>query len=399
MKNNKQPYTIHLGFSGFPRGTASVQRTRLTFKGLALCGHQPLIINKISHHEKGYTKKIAHTADQIRIVNTAWLPYRPDSFIARNINKLSGYVGEFLFLVKKRKQIKTAIVYSNYFAEFPYYWMLSKILGFKLIHQYVEFFSKIPGRNSFFTRLNDRLIDYHIQQYCDGIIGISNYLIQHIQTKAPNKPIIKLPAVCDFDELKPIPLSEEGPFIMYCGTIYYEAVIEFIIDIFDRLKKDCVYDGKLMLVISGNQDGDWDQLQQRLNQSPAKDLIIVKNNIPYSTLLSLYKTADLLLIPLRNTIQDIARFPHKVGEYTAAGRPVVSTNVGELKQYFTDGENALLTDEYDLDQYVQKIKSVITDPTKYNAIGNKGHELGLAKFDYHSQGKSLHQFIEQLHKK
>jgi hypothetical protein len=83
-------YVIHLGFSGFPTGLASVQRTLLTFKGLKEAGASPLIINKISHHQYSDNQKVKHFQG-IPFVNTAWSNSKPPGFIKRNINKFSGY--------------------------------------------------------------------------------------------------------------------------------------------------------------------------------------------------------------------------------------------------------------------------------------------------------------------
>ena len=96
--------------------------------------------------------------------------------------------------------------------------------------------------------------------------------------------------------------------------------------------------------------------------------IVLKSNIAYQDLLSLYKRADVLLIPLRDTIQDNARFPHKIGEYTASKRPILSTNSGELKYYFKDGVSALLTEEYSENAYVEKLTAALILTGRYMKV-------------------------------
>ena len=44
--------------------------------------------------------------------------------------------------------------------------------------------------------------------------------------------------------------------------------------------------------------------------------------------------SEALLIPLRNTIQDIARFPNKLSEYVGVSGLIITTDVGEIKDYF-----------------------------------------------------------------
>lgn len=393
-------YIIHLGFSGFPKGNASVQRTRLTFKGLKEQGHNCFIINKISHHEKQVKFKSKWSRSEgIAYINTALLDYRPDSILTRNLNKVSGYVGEFILLFKYRKKIQTAILYSNYFAELPYYRLLSKMFNFKIVYQYVEFFSKIPGRDSFFTKINDKLIDNYFFKFCHGVICISDYLMEHLRSKDKGIPAIKLPANCDYNALERVKSVQIDPYIMYCGTIYYEEVIVFILDIFENLKENNSYKGNLLLILSGNHDTKWVQLSSRLNSHPYFESIILRKNQPINDILPYYLAADVLLIPLRNTIQDVARFPHKIGEYTASKRPIISTNVGEVKKYFIDGISAILTETYAVEEYAQKLSEALTQKEWLSVVGKKGYEIGIQNFDYRAQSKKLSDFIWLINKR
>ncbi len=388
-------FIVHLGFSGFPKGMASVQRTFFTFKGLKEAGATPLIINKISHHQDSDNKKIK-IFEGIPYVNTSYYNSKPISFLNRNINKLSGYFGELKLLFKKRKKIDTAILYSSYFLEYPYYYILSRIFGFKIIIQYVEMFSSIPGRNSFFTKINDKLIDRYICSFCDGVVPISDFLVKHIQSIEPNKPLLKIPANSDFSKVDNISQSLSGNYLMYCGTINYEEIIEFVISLYVKLKENNKYTGGLLLIISGDNGDSWSKLRSFIKNTSFQQDIVIKSNIPYSELLMHYNAADILMIPLRNTTQDIARFPHKIAEYTAAKRPILSTNLGELKYYFTDGVSAILADTYNLQVYYDKLSVVLSSRQTLDRIGLEGHNTGLRNFDYRMQGKQLKVFIDRL---
>lgn len=395
MKKDTRSYIIHLGFSGFPTGMASVQRTLMTFRGLKAAGNNVLIINKISHHQYDREIKMRHT-EGIPYVATGWRASKPRGFVLRNINKVSGYLGELYFLFRHRKKIKAAVLYSTYFLEHPYYYFISKLFGFKLTLQYVELFSSIPGRSDFFNRINDRLIDRKLHWFCDGVIAISSLLQEHVQQLAPKLPVIKIPANSDFDYVAKIPASAERNYLMYCGTIYYVEVILFILDLFKRLREEAGYTGNILLIISGDHESNRQQLNQYLSNFAYQDAVIIRSNIPHTELIAGYKSADVLLIPLRKTIQDTARFPHKVGEYTASGRPFISTNTGEIARYFRNQENALLAEEYDLDLYFQLMASVLHLPERLNQIGAAGKATGLQYLDYRAQGQQLHQFIQSL---
>lgn len=387
-------YIIHIGVSGFPSNSAPIQRILLTLKGLKILGLNPLVINKHSINIVKYNKINRH--DGIPFIFTSLSNVRPKSFIFRNINRLSGVIGEAILLIKKRKKIHTAILYTPSFGELVYYRILSKLLGFKMIIQYVELRSSIGNRSSFFNKLNDNLFDNKFYFFCDGVIAISDFLIKHIRGKDKDMPIIKIPAMCDFAEFDKICLYKGKPYLMYCGSIAYNEVIEFIIDLFYQLKTVNSYNGDLVLVISGQHEVNWQKIMTKINGYGLFKDIIIKSNIPYNDLLSLYMGATVLIIPLRDTIQDKARFPHKIGEYTAARRPILSSDLGELAIYFQDGVSAILAREYSIAAYQEKLTAVLQFSNNLDKIGETGRDIGMENFDFHVQTVQLKKFILAL---
>jgi len=389
-------FVIHLGSSGFPQGNAQIQRIRLTFKGLKLAGCNPLILNKHSIRKIGNTKRISRYQG-IPFILLSALTSRPDNFISRNLNKFSGFLAELIFLIKKRKNIHTAIFYDSSFSQLLYYRVLSRLLGFKLIIHYVEFRSSIRRGRNLFTHLNDLAFDNYCYFLCDGIIVISEFLKKHTISKNKLLPIIKIPAICDFDEFDTEHKVKAENYIMYCGTIIYIEVIEFVLDLFIRLKESEMYGGRLLFVIGGDvKDVDFIKLESRINNSHYKDSILLQKNIPYQELILLYKKSELLIVPLRNTKQDIAGFHHKIGEYTASRRPIISTNIGELQYYFKTGFSAILAEEYSIESYMKKLSEILHSKETLAQIGEEGFKVGQKKLNYKNYAHELNQFINGI---
>jgi len=388
-------YIIHLGYSGFPiDNSATVQRIRLTFLGLKCQGFNTLIINKKSIHENPFPHKLNRIAG-IPFIYTSYLTYRSKSLLIRNLNKLSGYIGEFVLLAKKRKKIHTAILYTSSFGQLIYYKFLSRLFNFFLIIQYVELRSSFSEGTKYSNKINNRLFDNYFYRFCDGVIAISDYLVKHVESKEKNLPVIKLPAICDFNEFHSVESIKSESYLMYCGNILYVEIVEFIIDIFDTLKKEEKYNGQLVLVIAGNHE-NWNKIHAKISKLQFGSQIIIKRHLPYMELISLYKGADVLMIPLRNTLQDNARFPHKIGEYSASKRPIISTNLGEVKAYFEDGVSAILADDFSSNSYVNKLATVLSCKTELDKIGEAGYKIGLKSFDYHGQSEDLKKFLLNL---
>lgn len=390
-------FIIHLGNSGFPLGNAQMQRIRLTFKSLKRAGFIPLVINKHSVHSTENSRRI-NRFQGIPYVSTSVLLKRPNNFFIRNLNKISGISGELLMINNKRKKIGAAIYYGISFSELVYYRILSKIFHFKLIIQYVELRSSVKVGQPLFNRINNKLFDRFCVHLCDGIIVISEYLKNIVINKNENLPYLKIPAICDFEEFENEQGYIKGGYLMYCGAIGYLSVIEFIIDLYCKLRDNKLFTGKLMLAIGvGYKDAKiYNSLIKKINNCNYHDSIELNINVPHNELISHYLAAELLIVPLRNELQDIAGFHHKIGEYTASGRPFMSTNLGEVKYYFRDGTSAILADEYNIDAYADKFRELLVSDINLEQIGQKGHQIGLEHLNYAVYSSQLKTFIMQI---
>jgi glycosyltransferase involved in cell wall biosynthesis len=389
-------FVIHLGASGFPKGNAQVQRIRLTFKGLKLAGFYPLILNKHSIHKTENSNRLSRYQG-IPILFLSTLLSRPDNLISRNLNKVSGFFAELIFLIKKRKKIHTAIYYDASFSQLVYYRALSKLLGFRLIIQYVEFRSSIRQGRNLPTHINDLAFDNYCFFFCDGIIVISEFLKNHTLSKNKSLPILKIPAICDFEDFDTEHKVKDDNYLMYCGTIIYVEVIEFVLELYNRLQETQIYTGKLLFVIGGDvTDLAFKRLENKINASPYRDSIFLHKNIPYHDLIAIYKKAELLIVPLRNTFQDIAGFHHKIGEYTATRRPIISTNIGEIQYYFKSGVSAILAEEYSIESYIKEMNTKLFFKENLVHIGEGGYKVGQDKLNYKTYSDALFQFLKSL---
>jgi glycosyltransferase involved in cell wall biosynthesis len=149
----------------------------------------------------------------------------------------------------------------------------------------------------------------------------------------------------------------------------------------------------LYLVINGT-DADKAQIKNYIDNTAKKDKIKMFSKLPESELNSYYKNSIALLIPLRNSYQDIARFPHKIGEYFASGNPIISTNYGEVKFYFQDRKDLLLAEEYDVDQYAEKMQFVVEHPEEAKQIGIDGKNKAAPLFDYRIKAAEINHFLD-----
>ena len=149
----------------------------------------------------------------------------------------------------------------------------------------------------------------------------------------------------------------------------------------------------MYLIINGDENNII-EIRKYISNNLQKDNIKLFSKLTEKQLNIYYKNAIALLIPLRPTLQDRARFPHKIGEYLASGNPVISTNYGEVKYYFKDMENMLIADSYDINLFAAKMEFVINNPIEGQRIGMNGKNTASLIFDYRSQATVINNFLD-----
>jgi len=234
-------------------------------------------------------------------------------------------------------------------------------------------------------------------RFCHGAMCISEYLRDRIAEVNPAIPIFKLPVITDFaalDAIPPLPAAaESGASFAYCASIAYREVLMLIIEAFihvlDRVEKEPT----LTLILHGDR-AQIAMLQQ--DYAAYNDQIMILSGLPYAELIGRLKRADALLIPLRPTDRDAARFPHKVGEYLATKRPVITTWHGEIPVYFTPQVNALIMQDYSVDALIEQMLFVVEHPDEARCIGAAGYALGRERFDLHVHAITLDAFMARL---
>ena len=389
-------HIVYLGEAGFPYGYAPIQRQLLISRGLVEAGAQVLVISNKGIFEKDQLVKLTAkgTYKGVDYEYTSESVIREKSFIWRNALKIKGVFKEFMLLwsLKRKRKLDFAIVATMRFQQILYYFLLSRLFGFKILLNYVELNSAIITRTRWRDRVNDYLVDLWAFKCADAVLPISDFLAARITDESPGKPFLKIPILSDSSNSFPKKLIHENGAFVYCGSATYIELIKFILDSFALVTH---HNKRLHLVVSGDPV-EMDIFYNLVYTHPANEHITTFSQIPFAELCQLYRDASALLIPLRPTIQDQARFPHKIGEYLASGNPIVTTNYGEIATYFTDMETALIAEEYTPESFALKMTYVIEHPDIAARIGRAGEKLAGKEFAYEKHGRALLSFIKSL---
>jgi glycosyltransferase involved in cell wall biosynthesis len=385
---------ILLGQSGFPYGMATIQKMKLIAEGLVHHGNHVTFFNRLPV----FPEKAPYTAlnasgniQGVDYIYTSGSPIRPERFLKRNIIRLLSFYKELVHLTALNRRFKTdvAILYETKFIYLLWYFLISRILGFRIYLHYVEFRSKVPGR-PLTEKINHQLFDRYAFRFLDGILPISNLLEKHVLGITPSLPSFKIPTLVDFSLFDPVEKGN-GHYFLFCGSADYSEIILFIIRCFEMVVHP---EFRLKLITNGSKEG-LNTVRTAVAASPKGGLIDVLTNIPYPELIENYCNATSLLIPLRNTLQDEARFPHKIGEYTASSKPIITTDSGEIRYYFRHGENALIAEHMEEKRYSDLMNDVISNNGRAVTIGTQGYLTGKNFFDHIRVTGDLHNFLLQ----
>ena len=382
---------VHLGISGFPYGLAAIQKLKLICKSLNFVGVDVCVINRFGVHESK-DLEIEGVYDRINYTYASGTSHRPKNFFIRKFFKLYGLINEIRILISLKNKLDAAIVSTRNFPNLFLYRILSKLLDIPLVLTYTESAKALNKKRSIFKKINAHLFDNFSLRLIDGAMPISDYLINSIENKSPNLPILKVPVLCDFEKFNNIVKNNKDKYFLFCSAIGYREVIDFIIESFEKLDYDDVF---LYLIVNGDEK-KLKELYQRITNSNKSDLIKTFSNLDYEDLMKLYINATGLLIPLRPTLQDKARFPHKIAEYCASGNPIITNNWGEINNYFINDENAIIAENYDVNEFSEKMDWVINNIGKASQIGLYGKKVGLENFDYKKYGEKIKSFILSL---
>lgn len=391
-------WVVQAGFSGFPGDpSAATERLRLMGMGLLHAGMQVRVLNRkgVFTPEEGIDVPPQGVSDGMDYIYAGGTIFRPPGFLQRNWLKVYALWQEYRLLRKwkKRDQLDLVIVHSMDFGDLVFYRVLAMLLGFRMVYQLVELNSSMQSRQGWRIAINDFLLEKIGLSLPHAILPISHYLEQYLQERFPRMPLFKVPIICDFQHFSTSRHTEAPyPYFLYCGSLNYQEVVRFILEAFDQLETTAFH---LHLVLSGS-DEQKAAINAHIASMRCAQRVRLLSRLPYEELIAQYAGAKGLLIPLRPTVQDKARFPHKIGEYLASGNPVISTQLGEVQHFFTDKENAILAASYDVPAFAKAMQFVIDHPEDAAKIGKQGKDLGWQAFDCKLNGERLSGFLADL---
>lgn len=183
------------------------------------------------------------------------------------------------------------------------------------------------------------------------------------------------------------------PFLLFSGSSDYQKTIDFVLESFALIRR---HYPSYKLVITGIADRAAQEFTAKLNAMGLVNHVEFPGFITRNALLTAYRKAEALLVPLFNDAQSQARFPTKLGEYLLAGRPVITSATGEIPEFLTDRQTAFLSPADSVQGFTDAVAAALSDPIAASRVGIAGRQFAQNNFDFRIHGCRLAKWLDIL---
>lgn len=385
---------------GFPNGNASSIRVGLLGRALVEQGVSvKVLITKWSDYpDQVVNKAVTGTHKCVDFEYTYGETVRDASFLLRGYRTFRGWL-----LAIWRILTAPSCSYLYLYSVTPILCIpatiVAKLRRIPVIIELCEWMPSLPSCSAsvkwYYKRLRFTL--------ADGVFAISTFLAERVRaiTGDLHRPeIIQIPILADTKERYTLLNNPfyKGKYILWCGQIdgYIDSVF-WLIKAFSLVsrKSDC----KLLIAGRYTPKSKADIYSFANGLGINKERIVLTGYVTREELLALYSNAQALLAPLEDDERSKARFPTKIGEYLASGRPVITSSVGEVGRFLKDGETAFIAPPCDAEVFAQKIELALFDSKLSRRIGLAGRKVAEQNFHYSKQGERIVKFLNKLFEK
>jgi glycosyltransferase involved in cell wall biosynthesis len=210
----------------------------------------------------------------------------------------------------------------------------------------------------------------HYRTEADGLTVISRALHERaIKLGVQPDRIARLSGGADIEHIRPgdkadarraLGLPTDALIIGFSGFVHYDLTLLLsAFNVLAHMRKD------VHLLLSGAQSP---LVRQYAEQGGWADRVFYAGIVDYAILPQYHACVDVFALPFTDKQANRGRWPNKIGDYLAAGRPIVSNPVGDIAELFTTYDIGYLTDETP-DAFAQGLHRALEDPARAAAQG------------------------------
>lgn len=401
------PTIIFLSAVDFPYGLAAPYRIRMFAKAFQSIGYTTLGVWQYAPGvaTAGQNTQVEGEYDGIQFwypLGTIEPPTTPGRMLKYKTLGLRAVRTKVEALAKSHRVVYL-FAYGTTGIEDAYYQRLARDIGAKYIAEVCDSpaLALIGKSYGFLSALKHRL-KHRLLMMKEGYIAKADYvfvigqgLLQHYARTIPAARLLVTPILSDIARFpEPAPRPEGGPLqLWWSGSFRPEQGLEFLVEALAKLKLRQPGFHANVVGYTPKHQAYADTIQARINAAGLQDQVKLVPAIPNDQLPLRIQAADILLLPKEDNEVNRNNFPTKLVDYLMAGRPVVSSKVGEVLEYFVDGENILYSRQNTPESFAEAIVTLANDPALSRRIGLGGRALAAKHFDYRGVGEAIGGFL------
>jgi glycosyltransferase involved in cell wall biosynthesis len=328
----------------------------------------------------------------VRFEYTTGTPIRSDRFLVRRLVELRGWARAARRLSAMRRHGRLDCVYlyagaTNWSPGRSLFLWLLRLLRVPVVLDLCE----RPWSMKESPRLPER-IGSPLARVA-GVVAISSVLADWARSEfarlGRRGSIMTVPILLDRTEFDTVPAGGVEEQVLFASSTAYPETLEYTMAVMGLVWAS---HPSCRLIVTGWPEGT-EPPGVRAMDGDSEGRVTWAGFVPRSELLELYRRSSVLLAPLHDDIRSEARFPTKIAEYLGSGRPVVTTSVGEISRYLTDGETAFVAPQADVASFARKICEALDHPARADAVGEEGARLAVSQFDYSVHAERFDAFL------
>jgi glycosyltransferase involved in cell wall biosynthesis len=298
----------------------------------------------------------------------------------------------FFILIKRKTENNYLILESmvEFYSAIPV--LFAKILGYKIIHDIVEDFSKLNDDISINQKITFKLNQWYqkkIKSYCSGIIVISENLF--LKFKKTQIPIIKIYNSVPYQLQVSIEERPSKFIFFYSGSFSSK---DGVLDLIDGFEKIALSRNDIELHLVGS--GDRLYFEKCLRKIENKKNIKYFGYVTEDRMFELLTASNILCVTRTNSEFANNGFPFKLAEYLSFGIPVLTTTVSDIPYILKNGDTVFFAEPNNPNSIAETISLIIENYSNAIRIGMKGKIFCEKEFSIELVGKMLKDFIDKI---
>jgi glycosyltransferase involved in cell wall biosynthesis len=227
--------------------------------------------------------------------------------------------------------------------------------------------------------------------HADGTVVISHALGERAQSLGiDGSGILYLPPGADPDSIRDtsirdarqrLDLEPGAQYIGYLGNIYQRDA-NLLFETLSRLEHSAA---KLIMVGDPGCDVP----------AEVRERVTITGRLPFNEMLDFLSACDVLALPLSDTIANRGRWPSKINEYVAVGRPTVACEVGDVANLLRDNDIGLLVPP-ESEEFARRLDELLGDPARAVAMGNRARDIARTTYSQEAMADKLESFYEKF---